>query len=228
MLKRTLTATEWTALADVLKAEYTAHGDSYVLSTEPDPATAAAAAQVKEFRDNNIALQKQLDDLNKGRPQDAGLAEQFTELKVAHEQLVAREKAAIEKVARAEFETKLREVGGKLGVQPTAVTDLLHRAQAAGFVMKDGAAQAWAEDGTQRMSPKNAGVPLTLGEWITDQKTAGAAHLFQTPVGSGDKPGGEAGVAANAQVAVDPERGFITSNLEKIVSGEVVLQTETR
>jgi len=59
MLKRKVTASEYEELDDAVKAYYKESGKDYVLDVEDD----GSAAKLKEFRENNIKLMKQMEEL---------------------------------------------------------------------------------------------------------------------------------------------------------------------
>ena len=85
MLKRTLTADEHTALAPEMQALYAAaaDGNGFTLEIEPDLAVRTLQTQVGEFRENNITLKKQMDELRASRqpaPENAALEERVADL----------------------------------------------------------------------------------------------------------------------------------------------------
>ena len=69
MLKRTLTADEHTALAPEMQALYAAaaDGNGFTLDVDPDPAVRTLQTQIGEFRENNVTLTRQMDELRAKR-----------------------------------------------------------------------------------------------------------------------------------------------------------------
>lgn len=169
--------------------------------------------KLAEFRDKNIALMKEIDDL-KAKYKDidpdtlptrlARLAElegmtpleRVTELETA---LTAEKTAhAAEKTAHADtrkradaliIESAIGDVFSKAGGRPEARGFLV--AQAAGpFVVENGQVK-----GT-KFSPDRAGEPMSVTEWITLQTRANAFCFFNSSGGGADpKPGGGTGGA---------------------------------
>lgn len=153
-------------------------------------------ARLKEFRDNNVALKKRVEDLS--RFEQLFQSGDFSEEKLTkriEEQALARAaemKAAYEGQI-AELNTRLGDTSGRLeqivlsnavtsaavknGVSDTALEDVLARARTA-FKVVDGALQA--ADGVL----DTKGKPLTLDVWLTSLADK-APHLFKASGGAG-------------------------------------------
>ena len=82
MLKHKLTAAEHAALADGLKASYVADGTEFRLDVVEDPRVKELQTSVGEFRENNVALLKRLDVLEK-----AGIGDQDPPIRKTGDQL---------------------------------------------------------------------------------------------------------------------------------------------
>ena len=85
MLKRTLTAEEHAALTPTLQPLYVAaaDGNGFALEIEADPAVRTLQTSIGEFRENNITLQRQMEELRAQRqppPENAALEERVADL----------------------------------------------------------------------------------------------------------------------------------------------------
>ena len=222
MLKRTVSTEEYNELAEGLREFYVETDDGYRLDVEVDPEIARKDAKIKEMRDNNIRLMKERDD-KKPKVEDVGVAEQLAEMrsqmKEVTDKLAAsekREKDALSRANRADFTTKLREVGNKHGLIPAAVDDMQRRAEAAGFRMEEGNAVAKNEAG--EVITDSTGSPLTLTGWLADQKGNGAEHLFAKPRGTDDGSG--RGTPAAGSVVTNPSAEWMRANYKDVAKGK--------
>ena len=232
---RTITFEQWKALSDADKAKWEIQNDGSFKekSGTPDADLADLRRQVNEFRENNIALKKKVEELEgqakppEKRPEDMSLAEQLANEKRERQALQERFEAKEREVARADFRTRLAAEGKKVHLLPGAVDDLMARAEAAGFQLKDGAIVALDADGNVKPSVKVQNANLTLAEWMSDQKSNGAGHLFGSPSGAGDATGQGNGVVTKpgAKVLQDATNEQLLENLAGVADGDVILQT---
>ena len=219
MLKRTLTAEQHSALAEPLQALYASDGnDGFVLQADPDP-------RVAEFRNNNLALKKQLEAKEKKpafRPEDASMADQLNELRGKYAAMEAKEAKATAAATRAALQTRIAETGKRLGIQASAMRDVMFRAEDAGFTVKDGAPVALDPEGNV---VANGDTPLTLGAWLADLKENGGDHLFAKPSGTtgGWNANGKTQGGAK-RVAFDMTPEAASAHIDAIASGELALQ----
>ena len=227
-LKFKITKDEHGALDESKQALYKASGDHFVLDTDDDPRIADLTKKVNEFRDTNKSLAKRLEDAGKIDPKNATLADRLADVE---KQLAAEkaEKAKLAQQANAQtLETAIRDHGRKIGLNPDAAPDMLHRATQAGFTIKDGNAVALDSDGNVIASKKVSGAPLTISEWMQDQRQNGAGYMFQKSQGpSSQQPGRRTNgidVSDDAKVLQDPSAEQIQANLKDIFAGKVVTQ----
>ena len=225
MLKRTLTAAEHTAIAPELQALYAAaaDGNGFSLEVDADPAMRTLQTQVGEFRENNLTLTRQMEELRANRqppPENAALEERVADLT----RIVNDERAATqhERDARAEdrFQIRIAEIGAKNGVRQEAVYDMVSRAKTAGFrVEQDGTVAAFKGD-TAVMSKRDPSVRLTLTEWMHDQRRDGGGHLFKPSKGSDGRPQESTGTIIDG-VLHNPSEDEFGRNLADIASGKI-------
>ena len=226
MLKRTLTAEEYAALAPEIQALYAAaaDGNGFSLEVDADPAMRTLQTQVGEFRENNITLTQQMEELRRQRqvqPENAALEERVADLtRIVTEE---REATKRERAARSEdrFQIRVADIGAKNGVRQQAVGDMVSRAKAAGFrvVEEDGTVAAFRGD-TAVMSPRDPSVRLTLTEWMHDQRKDGGGHLFKPSKGSDGKPEESTGTIVDG-VLHNPSEQEFGRNLADIASGKI-------
>ena len=226
MLKRTLTAEEHSALVPAMQALYVAaaDGNGFALEVDADPAVRTLQSQVGEFRENNVTLTRQMEELRAQRrppPENAALEERVADLtRVVTEE---REATARERAARSEdrFQIRVADIGAKNGVRQQAVGDMVSRAKAAGFrvVEEDGTVASFRGD-TAVMSPRDPSVRLTLTEWMHDQRKDGGGHLFKPSKGSDGKPEESTGTIVDG-VLHNPSEQEFGRNLADIASGKI-------
>lgn len=193
---------------------YVEREGAFVLDVEG----AVEKARLDEFRNNNVALQKQLQELGQKfegiDPERArALLEKQQELEDANlvksgdvEKLVEKRltvfKADLDKERtranelQAQLEsftlnTNLQAVGARSGVRATALPDL-HARAARVFKMANGKIIAFDSEGQVRHG-KDGYTPLTLDEWVEDLRSE-APHLFETNSGGGAAGNGSGGV----------------------------------
>lgn len=226
MLKRTLTAAEHTAIAPELQALYVAAADGlgFTLEVDADPAVRTLQTQIGEFRENNITLTQQMEELRRQRqpaPENAALEERVADLtRVVTEE---REATQRERDARAEdrFQIRVAEVGARNGVRQEAVADMVSRAKASGFrvVEADGTVAAFRGDNAV-MSQRDPSVRLTLTEWMHDQRRDGGGHLFKPSKGSDGKPQETTGTIIDGFLQ-NPTEAEFGQHIDDIASGKI-------
>ena len=224
MLKRTLTAAEHTALAPEMQALYVAaaDGNGFTLEVDADPAVRALQTQVGEFRENNVTLTRQMEELRANRlppPESAALQEQVADLT----RLVTERDERYDRLetarARDRFKIRISEIAIKCGVRLEAIPDMQSRAEGFGFrTEEDGTVAAFRNDAAV-MSRRDPSVRLTATEWMQDQRKDGAGHLFKPSKGSG-KPQDSTGVIIDG-VLHNPSESEWGQNIEDIASGKV-------
>lgn len=217
-------------LAPELKEFYTERDGAYVLDAEG----AVEKDKLDEFRNTNVALMKDLEKF-KGVNLENYNAALEAQRKIQEKEWL--DKGEVDKVVegrvqnmRQDYEAKLADVNKryesaarqldvliidnatrdaaiKLGVQPTAVEDVLLRARTT-FRVEEGQAVAKDKDGKIIYS-KDGTTPLGIGDWIGGLKDT-AAHLFQPSRGSG--AGGGNGAVRDANAPATPQ-GKIAAGL---------------
>lgn len=228
MLKRRISSDEHAKLATDVAALYTRGDDGqFTLQVEPDPETAKIKEQLAAFRSNNDALARKVDELSKTKthPSDVGLAERLADVE---QKLAASEEARIaveSKNNRAQLERRIADVGERLGLASGAAADMLNRAHAAGFTIRDDAPVAINSDGGMVMRGES---PLTLAAWMADQKSGDGKHLFVPPTGlDGVQSRIDGQPTGGGKVVVDPPNDYVVSHMDEIERGEIVVQRST-
>ena len=224
-LKRILTAADHAALAPEMQALYVAaaDGNGFTLEVDADPAVRALQTQVGEFRENNVTLTRQMEELRKSRkppPENAALEERVADLT----RIVTEERAETrrEREGRAEdrFQIRVAEIGSKNGVRQEAVSDMVSRAKASGFrVEQDGTVAAFKGDAAV-MSKRDPSLRLTLSEWMHDQRRDGGGHLFKPSKGADGKPQDSTGTIVDG-VLHNPSEAEWQKNMLDIASGKI-------
>ena len=223
-LKRTLTAEEHAALVPAQQTFYVAaaDGNGFALDVEADPAVRTLQTSIGEFRENNITLQRQMEELRAKRqppPENAALEERVADLtRIVTEE---REATARERSARAEdrFKIRVAEIGGKNGVRQEAVSDVVSRAKAFGFRVDGDTVVAFKGDAAL-MSRRDPSVRLTLTEWMHDQRRDGGGHLFKPSKGPDGLPQESKGTIIDG-VLHNPSEAEWGQNIEAIASGKI-------
>ena len=225
MLKRTLTTDEHTALAPEMQALYAAaaDGNGFTLEIEPDLAVRTLQTQVGEFRENNITLKKQMDELRASRqpaPENAALEERVADLtRIVTEE---REATKRERDARAEdrFQIRVAEIGTKNGVRPEATSDMVSRAKTAGFKLTPDGTVASFKGEHAVMSKRDPSVRMTLTEWMHDQRRDGGGHLFKPSKGTNGLPQESTGTIIDG-VLRNPSEAEFGQHIDDIASGKI-------
>ena len=226
MLKRTLTAAEHAAIAPEMQALYVAaaDGNGYSLEVDVDPAMRTLQAQVGEFRENNLTLTRQMEELRAQQrppPESAALEEQVADQARAISDLQAENKRERDGRAEDRFESRVREVGKKNGLNQDAEADAAGRARLAGFrvVDSDGTVAAFKDD-IAVMSKRDPSVRLTLTEWMHDLRRDGGGHLFKPSRGTDGRPEESTGTIIDG-VLHNPNEAEFGRNLADIASGKI-------
>ena len=226
MIKRTLTAEEHAALKPELQAIYpaAADGNGFTLDVELDPTVRTLQTQVGEFRENNVTLTQQMEELRAKRrppPESAALEEQVADQARAISDLQAENKRERDGRAEDRFEGRIREVGKKNGLNQDAEADAAGRARLAGFrvVDSDGTVAAFKDD-IAVMSKRDPSVRLTLAEWMHDLRRDGGGHLFKPSRGTDGKPQESTGTIIDG-VLHNPSEAEFGRNLADIASGKI-------
>lgn len=203
-------------IAEEHRALYTQVNGKYVLQVEG----AVGKEKLEEFRNNNIALQQQIDKFKNIDPtKHAELLE--LQRRMQEDELI--EKGEVEKLVnlrvtamRETYETQVNELNAKnatasaklevllvdnvvkdaaiqSGVHPAAVDDVLLRARGV-YKIVDGVPVAKDSAGKQLYGVDGV-TPLQPGEWVKNLKKS-AGHLFQGFTGGGagggaNNPGGK-------------------------------------
>jgi hypothetical protein len=211
-----------------LRDYYTKTADGkFALDLESHP----DSAKVTEFRDKNIALLKERDDLKARFDGIDPEAVKADRLKLA--ELAARPDAAklaadlaAEKAAHAS--TQLKQIvttdflrsGGY-----TSAVDFIAAKAAKVFAMEDGKVT------TKEFSTSNPAEPLSIGEWIFKQTTE-AGFAFQPSRGGGaGGSGGSAsrfGARSDQKILKNPTAQELGANASDIASGKVKVEYSER
>jgi hypothetical protein len=191
--------------------------------------------KLAEFRDKNIALLKELDDLKKAYegidPVAVPVAlARLAELEKAkpNERISALEaELATEKTAHAAsrkqadaslIETKLSDAFLKVGGRP----------EARGFIVAAAAGQFTVENGVLKgtqFSPSRPGEPMTPDEWLLLQTKANA-FCFLPSSGGGADPKHGGGGTVSGKVLRNPTPQDLGRHAKEIASGEMRISYE--
>ena len=227
MLKRTLTAEEHAALTPTLQPLYVAaaDGNGFALEIEADPAVRTLQTSIGEFRENNITLKRQMEELRASRqppPENAALEERVADLT----RIVTEERAATlaERSARAEdrFKIRVAEIGAKNGVRQEATSDMVSRAKTAGFKLTPDGTVASFKGEHAIMSRRDPSVRLTLTEWMHDQRRDGGGHLFKPSKGSDGRPQESTGTIIDG-ILHNPSEAEFGQHIDDIASGKITV-----
>ena len=225
MLKRTLTTDEHAVLAPEMQALYAAaaDGNGFALEIEADPALHTLQTQVGEFRENNITLKKQMDELRSSRQaplESAALEERVADLtRIVEDE---RKATKLERDARAEdrFQIRVAEIGAKNGVRQEATSDMVSRAKFAGFKLTGDGTVASFNGEHAVMSKRDPSVRMTLTEWMQDQRRDGGGHLFKPSKGSNGLPQESTGTIIDG-VLHNPSEAEFGLHIDDIASGKI-------
>ena len=189
MLKNKLTTEEYAALEDGKKGIYVAEGSGFRLDVMEDPRVKELQTSVGEFRENNVALLKRLDVLEKaGEGGDPPIRKTGDQLKIAklEEEMVAlkEENTNSRSIASAAtFKTDVAAIASGAGVRDTAIADVIARLHAAGWKAEQGGITSYGADGKAVMSTSDPSQRMTLYEWVKNLRHDGGGHLFKDSSG---------------------------------------------
>jgi hypothetical protein len=156
-----------------------------VAGVVPQTKFAEVEGKVSEFRTNNIALKKQVEDLSKAAP-NASDIEKIVETRVSEMKnhyetqltTLTQEKTTLStNLERVVLSDSVKTAATEYGVLPSALPDVLARAKEM-FVVENGTAVP------KDKSVDKTGKTYTVSSWITSL-TESAGHLFAPSRGSG-------------------------------------------
>jgi hypothetical protein len=131
-------------------------------------------ARVEEFRNSNVALMRERDELKR----------RFERSESEQVRAVAAERDALNaRLTAIQIDQGVTAVASKRGLRPTAIPDITARARSV-FRLVDGAPRAYEADGQTVRVGKDGITPMTLDEWV-EQQVADAPHLFEWNAGGG-------------------------------------------
>lgn len=241
-LKAKLSKDEHAALADPLKEHYKPNGDGFVLEAHG----LVDADQLKQFRENNIALAKERDALKErykdvdpdeyrdlkvkvtppAKPPADDIARQIQEhvekaTKPLQRQLEIqqREKEELKaKAQKAEFTRIVTNTAGQAGVLPDYHEDVLHRAQSRGFrLIEDGVVKARKGEKADEPVIGDDGKELDLETFVKNMPAA----FFGTTRGSGPANTNSGATAPMNGVLLNPDALTFGRHAEDIAKGKV-------
>lgn len=201
-------------------ALYVARDGAFFLDVEG----AIDKSKLEEFRTNNIALQKKIQEMEKtfegldvekarellkkqGELDDANLFKAGDIDKIVEKRLSSfRTEIDAAKAEKATLEARLADVqinqaalaaATKRGIRSTAVHDLMQRARGT-FRIVNGQVLALDADGKTPRYSADGVTPLTFDEWTT-QLVVDAPHLFESSAGGGAAGNGSGGAGSGNQ-----------------------------
>ena len=149
-------------------------------------------ARVEEFRESNVALKRERDELKR----------RFERSESEQVQAVAAERDALNaRLTAIQVDQGVITVATRKGLRPTAIPDITARARSV-FRLEQGVPTAFEADGRTVRVGKDGITPMNLEEWV-DLQVADAPHLFESNAGggaAGDASGGGAGARATRAV----------------------------
>ncbi|HOX58204.1 MAG TPA: hypothetical protein PLC99_24440 [Verrucomicrobiota bacterium] len=167
-----------------LQGLYVERDGAWVLDVEG----AVERSKVDEFRDANVALRRERDEIKR----------RFERSESEQVQAVAAERDALNaRLTAIQIDQGVTAAASKRGLRPTAIPDITARARSV-FRLEKGVPTAFEADGQTVRMGKDGLTPLNLEEWV-DLQVADAPHLFESNAGggaAGDASGG--GAAARA------------------------------
>jgi hypothetical protein len=242
-------------VAEAVRGFYKQQGDKFVLEFEGSvPGFVAEAehnavkASLTEFRDNNITVLKERDQLKeqfkdldpaaaraalaeieKLKGKGVKGSEDLEKLIAAAvapltEQITGLKTSLSEKdaaAARAALRSKLSDAFLAAGVKRSALVDALNRVKDGQFKL-DGDRLIEMNGDQPRFSEKNPGKARDASEWIAELSTGDGAHLFEPNKGGGANAGSGSGDGPAKTIAFD-NNAFL-QNLDGIAKGEVAVQ----
>lgn len=193
-------------LSEAIAALYTKGEDGkYTLSVEG----AVPKSKLDEFRDKNVQLLKdaekyknidptKYEDLKKKAKEfeekqwieagefdkvvDNRVSQMKTDYDTKYNDLSSKYDLSQRQLESLLIDNKVQSVSAKIGIQPTALDDVLLRAKST-FKIKDGAAVASDKDGNI-IYGKDGTTPMGIDDWAVNLKT-NAPHLFLNSQGGG-------------------------------------------
>jgi hypothetical protein len=229
-------------VAEGLRAMYKAEGEEFVLDVDG----VVAKEKLDEFRNNNIALQRQLDalkdvdpakyrelikvqeDIEAGKLIAAGKVDEAVELRTKNMKTELEGRAttaekALEtangQLAALMIDAAARSAAAKLGVKGTALDDVVLRARAI-YRMKDGVPTPIDSKG-QTIFGKDGSSPMPIDEWAVKLKSKEAPHLFEGSSGSG-AGGGNRSPGGKDPSQMSPQE-LITAGLSELGGGRTMM-----
>jgi len=167
-----------------LQGLYVERDGAWVLDVEG----AVERSKVDEFRDANVALRRERDEIKR----------RFERSESEQVQAVAAERDALNaRLTAIQIDQGVTAAASKRGLRPTAIPDITARARSV-FRLEKGVPTAFEADGQTVRVGKDGLTPLNLEEWV-DLQVADAPHLFESNAGggaAGDASGGGAGARA--------------------------------
>jgi hypothetical protein len=200
---------------------YTPEGDAFVLQVEG----AVPKDKLDEFRSTNIQLSQQLEkfknidpakynelvdlqrQLNEGELLKAGkidevvngrVAAMRAELENQRDTFKTRAEKSESQLALLMIDSAARTEAVKLGVEPTALDDVVLRARGV-YRMVEGSAVPQDAEG-KVIYGKDGTTPMAMTDWITGLKKS-APHLFAGSRGGGAGGGGRAATGSTANLS---------------------------
>ncbi|HSA12464.1 MAG TPA: hypothetical protein P5205_22175 [Candidatus Paceibacterota bacterium] len=167
-----------------LQGLYVERDGAWVLDVEG----AVERSKVDEFRDANVALRRERDEIKR----------RFERSESEQVQAVVAERDALNaRLTAIQIDQGVTAAASKRGLRPTAIPDITARARSV-FRLEKGVPTAFEADGQTVRMGKDGLTPLNLEEWV-DLQVADAPHLFESNAGggaAGDASGGGAGARA--------------------------------
>ena len=168
-----------------LQSLYVERDGAFVLDVDG----AVDRSKVDEFRNTNVALIKERDDLRK----------RFERSESEQVQAIAAERDSLNaRLTAIQVDQGVITTATKKGLRPSAIPDITARARTV-FRLVQGAPVAYEADGQTVRVGRDGITPMTLDEWV-DQQVADAPHLFETNAGGGAAGSGSGGAGGNRSV----------------------------
>ena len=177
-------------------------------------------SKLEEFRNSNVTLLKERDDLKKrfegidpdevrkladdkrkleeaqqvkaGEVDKVVAARVKAELEKVHAPVVAERDALHGRLTAIQIDQAVVTEATKRGLRGTAIPDIAARARM-NFKLVNGVPQAFEADGQTSRVGKDGMTPMTLAEWV-DALVSDAPHLFEANAGGGAAGSGSGGV----------------------------------
>jgi len=207
--------------------------DGYVFSGLDD---ADYKTKISEFRENNIALKKQIESYEDEKLKSEGRLEELMQ-----NQTERMEKSYADRIAKLETNAKKSEEKAARyyqKLQSTTINDAVTRAVTDTANVRKGAmtdilaraGRIWRIDDNGKMIAKNAAgetlygkngdEPLTLTEWA-EGLSKDAPFLFESSKGGGAPGGGD---STTAKTIPAGDKNAFSQNIEEIAAGKIVVK----